>query len=113
MSDRQGEVWWGPAPHKSDPAYRPWLIVSGDAHPFSAVECLVVGMTTTEHPDGIAVTDEDWIRGGSDVAAYVSPWYATTIKYRDFDDQQGELAPEVVRKTVDALHRYTPRPTEA
>jgi hypothetical protein len=46
MKVTQGDVWWGPAPHKSDPAYRPWLVVSDDTHPFASEECIVVGMTT-------------------------------------------------------------------
>jgi hypothetical protein len=40
MKATRGDVWWGPAPHKSDPAYRPWLVVSDDAHPFASEECI-------------------------------------------------------------------------
>ncbi len=101
MTDMQGAVWWGPAPHKSDAAYRPWLVVSDASHPFAAEECMV-GMTTQNHPDGIAVPDEAWIRGGSNEDAYVSPWYVTTIKHRDLDNQQGKLA-----DALEALHDYT------
>lgn len=111
MASRQGEVWWGPAPHKSGPAYRPWLVVSDDSHPFADVECIGVGMTTRDHPDGIAVPDEAWVRGGSKTDAYISPWYATTIKQRDLDSQQGELSNDIVADAVDALHGYTPVPT--
>ncbi|WP_244605383.1 hypothetical protein [Halorhabdus rudnickae] len=73
MSHEQGAVWWGPAPHKADPAYRPWLVVSDTAHPFADVESIVVGMTTQRHPDGIVVPDDAWIRGGSEKRAYISP----------------------------------------
>jgi len=107
MTATQGEVWWGPAPHKSDPAYRPWLVVSDASHPFSAEECIVVGMTTRKHPDGIPVPDEGWVRGGSEKEAYVSPWYVTTIKHRDLDDQQGTLSDSLVTDTIEALHDYT------
>ena len=74
MTVARVEVWWGPAPHKSDPAYRPWLIVSGEEHPFADVECIVVGMTTTNHANSVAVPDTAWVRGGSDKDAYISPW---------------------------------------
>ena len=104
MSYAQGEVWWGPAPHKSDPAYRPWLIVSDSSHPFEDVESIVVGMTTQQHPEGIPVPDDAWTQGGSKKRAYISPWYVTTIKERDFDDQQGTLSQSIVGE---ASNRYT------
>ncbi len=66
-------------------------------------------MTTTDHPEGISVPNDAWIRGGSKTQAYISPWYVTTIKHRDFDDQQGELAEALVTDAVEALHNYIPR----
>lgn len=107
MADMKGEVWWGPAPHKADSAYRPWLVISNTTHPFSAEECIVVGLTTQNHPAGIPVPGEAWIRGGSKKDAYVSPWYVTTIKHRDLDNQQGKLADSLVADTIEALHGYT------
>ncbi|MEE6210947.1 type II toxin-antitoxin system PemK/MazF family toxin [Salarchaeum sp. III] len=107
MEVSQGEVWWGPAPHKSSPAYRPWLVVSDASRPFADVECIVVGMTTQDHPEGIGVPDAAWIRGGSRKDAYVSPWYVATIKHSDLDNQQGELDQSLVADALDALHDYT------
>lgn len=99
----------GPAPHKSGPGYRPWLLVSDESHPFAHTKCIALGMTTTDHAKGIAVSDEAWIAGGSDVESYISPWYVTTIKLRDLDDHQGTLVPDLVTEAVDALHGYTPQ----
>jgi mRNA-degrading endonuclease toxin of MazEF toxin-antitoxin module len=110
MAYTQGEVWWGPAPHKSSPAYRPWLVVDDGSRPFSDVECIVVGMTTQDHAAGIAVPDEAWIRGGSQKEAYISPWYVSTIKQRDFDTHQGTLSNSLVADAIDALHSYTAPP---
>lgn len=107
MSYTQGDVWWGPAPQKSSPAYRPWPIVNDASHPFSDVECIAVGMTTQDHAEAIAGPDEEWVRGGSQADAYISPWYVTTIKQRDFDNQQGILSDELVEDVVEALHDYT------
>lgn len=107
MASTQGEVWWGPAPNKSDAAYRPWLVVSDSSHPFGDSECIVVGMTTQHHSEGIPVPDDAWVRGGSQKDAYISPWYVTTIKQRDLDNQQGELAEFVVAEAIEALHSYT------
>ena len=107
MAYAQGAVWWGPAPQKSSPAYRPWLIVNDASHPFSDVECIAVGMTTQDRAEAVAVPDEEWVQGGSQADAYVSPWYVTTIKQRDFDNQQGVLSDELVADVVDTLHGYT------
>lgn len=67
-------------------------------------------MTTQQHTDAIAVPDEAWLEGGSDTEAYISPWYTTTIKHRDFDRQQGMLKPTLVAEAIIELHRYTPAP---
>ncbi|MFB6178453.1 MAG: hypothetical protein ABEI77_01860 [Halorientalis sp.] len=112
MAFSQCEVWWGPAPHKSSPAYRPWVIVSDSSHPFAHEECLVLGMTTQQHPDGITVPDDAWVQGGSKTAAYISPWYAATVKHRDLDNQQGVLDRPTVAAAIEALHLYTALPDD-
>jgi mRNA-degrading endonuclease toxin of MazEF toxin-antitoxin module len=109
MAITRGEVWWGPAAHKSSPAYRPWLVVSNTSHPISDEECIVVAMTTQNHPDGIAVSEKAWVQGGSERDAYVSPWYVTTIKQRNLDNQQGKLTDSLVAGVVETLHGYIPR----
>ncbi|PCR91582.1 hypothetical protein CP557_14230 [Natrinema ejinorense] len=50
MTDMQGAVWWGPAPHKSDAAYRPWLVVSDTSYPSAVEEWILVGMTPQDRP---------------------------------------------------------------
>lgn len=108
MSAARGEVWWGPAPHKSSPAYRPWLVVNTDTHPFADEECIGVALTTQRHDEGIAVPDDAWTEGGSQKRAYASPWYVTTVKLRTFDRKQGRLASDYVERVVEALHGYVP-----
>lgn len=103
----RGEVWWGPAPQKRTPSYRPWLIVSDRSHPFSHTGCICLGLTTTQHADGLEVTPGEWERGGAEKTSYISPWYVATIKQRDFDRQQGELPERIVTAAVDSLHLYT------
>lgn len=107
MPVEKGDVWWGPAPHKSAPSYRPWLVVSDDSHPFARNECICVALTTQQHPRGVSIPDDAWVRGGSQKPAYVSPWYVATMKHRDFDDQQGELSDKIVDAAVRELHEYT------
>ncbi|MBX0297986.1 type II toxin-antitoxin system PemK/MazF family toxin [Haloarcula nitratireducens] len=110
MPYEQGDIWWGPAPHKSGPSYRPWVIVSDSSHPFSHTECIALAMTTQQHAGAIAVADADWLEGGSAKDAYISPWYTTTIKHRDFDRRQGRLVPAIISEAISELHRYTPSP---
>lgn len=97
----------GPAPHKSSAAYRPWLVIGDDTHPFAHTECLCLALSTQEHPQSIEIPDGAWVCGGSREDAYASPWYVTTMKHRDLDDQQGTLSNDVLESAVDALHRYT------
>lgn len=104
----RGDVWWGPAPHKETPAYRPWLVLSTDDHPFAGEECIGVAMTTQDHDEGIAVLDDAWVTGGSETPAYVSPWYAVTVKHAALDRKQGTLAASLVGQAAAALHEYTP-----
>jgi mRNA-degrading endonuclease toxin of MazEF toxin-antitoxin module len=108
MAHDWGEVWWGPAPHKSGPAYRPWVIVSDSTRPFAHTECIALALTTQRHSGGIEITDSDWVRGGSNRTSYISPWYVVTIKYSDFDRQQGTLKEFTVADAVEDLHQYTP-----
>jgi mRNA-degrading endonuclease toxin of MazEF toxin-antitoxin module len=107
MTYEQGAVWWGPAPHKSSAAYRPWVIVNTDAHPFAHTESIVLAMTTTEHSGAVRVPDGAWKKGGSNKESFVSPWYPTTIKHHDFDRHQGTLDSELVETAVSELHQYT------
>lgn len=108
MTASRGEVWWGPALHKSASAYRPWLIVSDGTTPFAETEAIVLALTTQSHDAGIAVPDDAWIRGGSEKRAFVSPWYVTTTKHRDLDELQGELSADLVHEAVEGLRAYVP-----
>lgn len=108
----RGEAWWGPAPFKSTTNYRPWLVISDDSHPFASEECIALAMSTQRHDGSIAVAQDDWIDGGSDVDSFISPWYVNTIKLRAFDNRQGTLAPALVTEAVEALHGFTPAMVE-
>ena len=108
MDRGRSQVWWGPAPHKPGPSYRPWVIISTHDHPFSHTECIAMAMTTQHHEGAILVPEEAWIQGGSERRSYISPWYVTTTKHRDLDRHQGTLSPEIVAEAVNQLHSYTP-----
>lgn len=102
----RGEVHWGPAPFKDSGVYRPWLVLSDDSHPFSGVECIAVGLTTTAHDGGIQITSGDWTDGGTPRESYVSPWYPTTLKHDDAGERQGAVVSELVERVADRLATY-------
>lgn len=108
MTVRRGDVRWGPALHKASPAYRPWLVVSIEDHPFAEEECIAIALTTTDHDEGIPVPDDVWRKGGSERSAYASPWYVSTLKIQTFDRTQGRLTGAFVDRVVAAFHRYVP-----
>lgn len=108
MAVSRGDVRWGPAPFKGSPAYRPWVVVSTDAHPFAGEECIAVALTTTAHEEAIAVPDDAWTQGGSERQPYASPWYVTTIKIPTFDRMQGSLVSSFVDHVSETLHEYVP-----
>lgn len=97
----RGEVRWGPAPFKGSGVYRPWLVLSEDSHPFSGVECIAVGLTTTAHECGIRITSRDWTDGGTFRESYVSPWYPTTLEHADAGEWQGLVDADLVDRVAD------------
>ncbi|MBS1263085.1 MAG: hypothetical protein MAG715_00253 [Methanonatronarchaeales archaeon] len=112
MTPERGEVWWGPALFKGG-AYRPWLTVSHDSHPFSEEECIGVGLTTTSHREGLKIEPDEWVGEGMSKQSYASPWYCTTLKHRHLDRKQGTLVPNLVSKIARELVRYVePGPIE-
>ena len=67
-----------------------------------------MAMTTQQHSEGVTVTDDAWIYGDSKKRSYISPWYVSTLKHRDFDHHQGKLKQQLVEQAVETLHQYTP-----
>jgi mRNA-degrading endonuclease toxin of MazEF toxin-antitoxin module len=107
MTER-GEVWWGQAPFKNQGVYRPWLVVSTTTHPFADEECIAVGLTTTDHEEGMSISTEVWLSGEPDVDSYVSPWFVATLKLRTLERKQGRLEDWIVTDVVQRLHEYVP-----
>lgn len=106
MTPERGEVWWGPALFKGGGAYRPWLIVSQDSHPFIDEECIGIGLTTTSHREGLEIEPDEWLRGEMSKKSYASPWYCTTLKHGHLDRKQGVLEADLVSKIGRELVKY-------
>lgn len=113
MTPARGEVWWGPALFKGGGVYRPWLLASHKAHPFGKEETIGIGLTTTNHQEGVRIDPGKWIEGGSSKQSYASPWYVTTLKHTHLDRKQGALERGLVSRITRELVRYvSPELTE-
>ena len=88
---QRGDVVWHPAPFKSGPAERPFLILSGPSHPFHGSEYAVVGLTRTERSGAIALDRAAWEMGDPGEESYASPWYLFTLKDDNIIRPKGSL----------------------
>jgi hypothetical protein len=91
--DRNGGVWWGPAPDRSDPAYRLWAIINTPDHPFCHTECISLGTTTHRHESAIPTPEEAWVQGGLEKRSYIF---------------QETLTAEIVAEPATQLYTHTP-----
>jgi len=107
MPVTRGEVWWGPGTAQAESGLSAVARRKRFVPPVCRRGVYRRCDDNPDHPDGIAVPDE--VRGGPEKDTYVSPWYVTTIKQRDLDDQQGELTDSLLTDAVDALRGYIPR----
>jgi PemK-like protein. len=100
---QRGDVVWHPAPFKSQPAERPFLILSGPPHPFHGTEYAVVGLTRTERPSAIALDQTTWELGDPGEESYVSPWYLFTLKHDNIIRPKGSLTLDTTNEVAGAV----------
>lgn len=94
----RGDVVWHPAPFKAPPRERPFVVLSGPAHPFHGTEYVVVGLTLTGREGAIELDHSAWALGRPGGDSFASPWYLFTIKHRDITRPKGSLINEVTRR---------------
>lgn len=103
---QRGNVVWHPAPFKSQPSERPFLILSDTTHPFHGSEYAVVGLTRTDRPQAVELDRTAWELGDPGEESYASPWYVFTIKHDNIIRPKGALtttATETVAEAVAAM----------
>lgn len=106
---RRGAVIEYPALFAFDSYPRPYLIASGDAHPFYGEEYVGLAITTTAWEAAIAVPEDAWVRGGLPKPSFVKPWQPTLLKHDDVIDAFGVVEPSLVDRTVAALENVVGR----
>lgn len=96
---QRADVVKHPAPFKTPPTHRYFLVLSDASHPFHGEEYAVVALTSKQRPDAIEISDDDWLFGGPSGDSYASPWYVFTIKHADISNAQGSVT-EAMADTV-------------
>lgn len=106
---KRGAVVEYPALFAFDSSPRPYLVISGDAHPFYGEEYIALAVTTTAWEAAVPITDDGWVRGGVPKPSYVKPWQPTLLKHDDIEDAFGILDSSVVDRAVKALGEVVER----
>jgi mRNA-degrading endonuclease toxin of MazEF toxin-antitoxin module len=105
MTHERGAVVKGPDLF-ADAAYRPYVCLSDDSHPFSDEEALYAAVTTTERAEAIQLTDDDFTAGGLPRESYVNPWTVVSIRHADITDMEGQLVGTATEKIAQAAAGY-------
>lgn len=107
-SYERGDVVFGYDPFTDRDSPRPWLISSGDGHPFRGDQYIAITLTSKSYHEGFVPLDEgDWIRGGMPEDSCVVPWGIASPGHADLDHDryQGRIAETV----VDDVARRVPK----
>lgn len=99
----RGDVVWHPAPFKSGPQERPYVVVTGTDHPFYGEEYGVVALTRTDRPPAVELPSEAWALGDPGGESYASPWYFFTLKHRDITRPKGRLTDAAVDSVAERV----------
>lgn len=100
---KRGAVIEYPALFAFESYPRPYLIVSGDAHPFYGEEYIGLAVTTTAWAAALPVPDDAWVRGGLPEPSFIKPWQPTLLKHDAVIDAFGVVERSLVDTAVDAL----------
>lgn len=100
---RRGAVVEYPALFAFDSYPRPYLVVSGDAHPFYGEEYVALCVTTTAWEAALPVPFDAWVHGGLPKPGFVKPWQPTLLKHKDVIDALGVVDAAFVDRTVERL----------
>ncbi|QPV65103.1 hypothetical protein I7X12_12235 [Halosimplex litoreum] len=102
-----GDVFWAPDPYNSGGDPRPWLVLSADAIPYAGEEYVCAGLTLSDLPDNVELTDEDWVVGSDpERTSFCSPWVLATVEHDAVANPQGSVTDAFARRIVDQSVAY-------
>ena len=77
-----GDVFWAPDPYNAGSDPRPWLVLAAEGIPYGGEEYLCAGLTLSDLPANLEITDDDWLAGNPPGrTSYCSPWVLATVKH--------------------------------
>lgn len=105
---KSGDVFWAPDPYTTDDNPRPWLVLAADNIPYAGEEYICAGLTLSNLPANIEVSNSDWVVGNDPKeTSYCSPWVLATVKHDEVAGAQGYVTNEftqiIVRQSVEYL----------
>ncbi|QGN07411.1 hypothetical protein Hrd1104_08895 [Halorhabdus sp. CBA1104] len=103
-----GDVFWAPDPYNAGENPRPWLVLTAEGIPYGGEEYLCAGLTLSDLPENIEITDDDWRTGNHpERTSYCSPWVLATVKHDAVANPQGTVTTDfrerVIGRSVDYL----------
>ncbi|RBI58617.1 hypothetical protein DMJ13_26175 [halophilic archaeon] len=84
---------------------RPYLIVSGDGHPFAGEQYIALGITSKEYANSLPLTDA-FETGALSQDSFVSPWAVVSLMDIDIDRAVARLNEEFVTTAVEQMAGY-------
>ena len=84
---------------------RPYLIISGQDHPFAGQQYIALGITTKEYPEGLSLANE-FEAGTLNRESFVSPWAVVSLMDIDIDRAVARLTSEFVDTAVETMTQY-------
>lgn len=102
-----GDVFWAPDPYNIGDDPRPWLVLAADNLPYEGEEYICAGLTLSDLPANVEVTDDDWVAGNDPATqAYCSPWVIGTVKHDAVAGPQGHVTAEFTQAIVHRSAAY-------
>jgi mRNA interferase MazF len=84
---------------------RPYLIISGQDHPFAGHQYIALGITMKEYPEGLSLVNA-FETGTLNRESFVSPWAVISLMDIDIDRAVARLATEFVDTAVETMTQY-------
>jgi mRNA interferase MazF len=84
---------------------RPYLIISGQDHPFAGQQYIALGITTKEYSEGLSLANT-FETGTLNRESFVSPWAVVSLMDIDIDRAVARLTTEFVNSTVETMTEY-------
>lgn len=104
MTHDRGTVVIASDPFGNTPR-RPYLILSGDNHPFGTEQYIALGITTQEYPKRVP------LEGSFDVGtltreSFVSPWAVVSLRNVDVDRAVARVTLEITDFATERMIQY-------